>query len=326
VIALLGLWAAAEAAETRVVASLVIAVSQKEEAADAAVDQAEKLGGYFQARTPQHVSLRVPVTQGEALVEAISLQGKVLDRSLSRDDLSQQLADLRARLKAREEVLARYDAVLEKASAKSIVSVEHQIMQAIQQIELLKGQIRMLESQASMAAVDVSFQFRDRQAPVNDGSSSFAWLNSLDVQNVIAALRTDLPEWKTKADIPEVPDGFSAWKDERAFRAASPDGILVRARTEPHEPEADLAFWTEAARARMTAAGYKLVAEEPIEASGTPGTLLELAAPVGTEDWTFIVAFVPAGRKILVVEIAGEVSTVGAQRSALLAWLGGIRA
>ncbi len=321
-IAAFALWcSAADAAETRVMASLVVAVSQKEEAADAAVAEAERLGGWFQARTPDHVSLRVPVDQGEVLVDAVSAQGKVLDRSLSRDDLSQELADLRARLKAREDVLARYNAVLAKASAKSIVSVEQQIMHAIQQIELLKGRIRMLESQAAMAAVDVSFQFRDRQAPVNDGSSSFAWLNSLDVQNVIAALRADVPDWKTKATITPPPPGFSAWKDQRRFRATSPDGILVRVRTEKHEPEADIVFWTEAARERMTAAGYTVMGTEDISASGAPGTLLDLAAPVGTEDWTYLIAFVPAARKILVVEIAGEVATIVPQRHAIVAWI-----
>jgi len=318
----IALWCAmAGAAETRVMASLVVAVSQKEEAADSAVAEAERLGGWFQARTPAYVSLRVPVDQGEALVEAVSAQGKVLDRSLSREDLSQELADLRARLKAREDVLARYNAVLAKASAKSIVSVEQQIMQAIQQIELLKGRIRMLESQGAMAAVDVSFQFRDRQAPVNDGSSSFAWLNSLDVQNVIAALRTDLPEWKTKATVPPPPADFSAWRHGKSFRATSPDGILVRVRTERHEPEADVAFWTEAARERMSAAGYTVVGTEEVAASGASGTLLDLAAPVGTEDWSYLVGFFPAGKKILIVEIAGEVTRVAAQRDAVEAWM-----
>jgi hypothetical protein len=314
----------AEAAETRVMASLVIAVDQREEAADAAVAEAERLGGWFQSRTLAYVSLRIPVDASEALVDVVSSQGKVLDRSLSREDVSQQLADLRARLKAREEVLDRYDAVLATASVKAILSVEQQILQAIQHVERLKGQIRVLEQQANFAAVDVSFQFRDRQAPANDGTSSFAWLNTLDVQRVIAALQEHEPSWTTKITVPPPPPGFSAWRKKSHYRATSPEGVLVTVRTVKHEPEAELAFWTEAAKERMAAAGYKVMAVEDLSASGVPGTLLDLAAPVGTQDWSYLVAFFPAGKRIAIVEVAGEVSEVVKQRAGLLTWMQGI--
>jgi hypothetical protein len=321
VIALLCGWVAAEAAETRVQAALVIAVDQREEAADAAVAEAERLGGWFQSRTPAYVSLRIPVAQSDAFVDTVSAQGKVLDRSLSREDVSQQLADLRARLKAREEVIARYEAVLATASSKGIVSVEQQILAAIQDVERLKGQIRLLESQATMASVDVSFQFRDRQAPANDGTSSFAWLNTLDLQRVVAALQDPEPSWQTKSTVPPPPPGFSAWRHTQHYRATSAEGVLVTVRTVDHDPKADLAFWTEAARERMTAAGYEEMAVETLQASGVDGTLLELAAPLGTEDWTYLIAFFPTPRRIAIVEVAGEVSEVAKERDALVAWM-----
>ena len=34
------------------------------------------------------------------------------------------------------------------------------------------------------ADIYVGFQYRERRAPVNDGSSSFEWLNTLNVQDV----------------------------------------------------------------------------------------------------------------------------------------------
>jgi hypothetical protein len=302
-----------------VTASVVVAVSQREAAADALVDKARELGGWFQSRTPESVSLRVPVEQADALLAFAAEQGKVVDRSLAREDASQELADLRGRLAAREEVLDRYYAVLATAGAGSIVSVERQIVAAIEEIERIKGRIRALEDQSENARVDVGFQFRDRAAPARDGSSSFRWLNTLDVQDVIAGMQSRWPDWRTSASVPSPPDGFSAWKKEGRYRAASPDGVLFRVRSVRHKPPAELPFWKEAVRERMVAAGYRLVSESEVEAGGVAGGLVELAAPIGTEDWTYLVAFFPAGRKLVLAEAAGEISEVEPRKEALLA-------
>jgi hypothetical protein len=93
--------------ETRVSASLVVAVPQQEAAAEALVAEARELGGWFQSWTSGEVSLRLPDEKVDALVAFAAGQGKVLDRSLAREDASQELADLRGRLAAREQVLDR---------------------------------------------------------------------------------------------------------------------------------------------------------------------------------------------------------------------------
>lgn len=306
-----------DAQATRVDANLVIAVSQKEDAADALVDAAEELGGWFQARTTTALALRVPVEKVDDLVAAAAAQGKVIDRDVVRQDLGQTIADTEGRLAAREEVLERYYQVLRTANAKSIVSVERQVVQAIEQIEALKGKLRLLRDQAAYGRVNVSFQFRNRAAPVRDGSSSFAWINSLNVEDVIEGLQTDRPDWRTRRVTPAVPDGFSRWRRKGSYRAASPDGVLVRVRSAKHKPRADLAFWQEAVRERMVRAGYKVQAEDELEVDGVAGSLIEVAAPRGTEDWSYVIAVFPRGRKIVLFEAAGEVSTLEGRRDAI---------
>lgn len=304
--------------ETAISASLVVAVSQKDVAADALVAWSRAHGGWFQERTAEHVSLRVPSELAEDLTAFASEQGKVVDRALSRDDVSRELADARGRLEAREKVLDQYYAVLATAKAGSVVEVERQIVWAIEEIERLKGRIRLLEDQARWARVDVSFQFRDRSAPARDGSSSFRWLNTLNVQDVVYGMRQSRPSWKTKGvSVPEPPAGFSAWRKHGRYRAASPQDVMLRVRTEKHKPKAELAFWKEAVRERMVAAGYTLVAESDIEAGGVKGGLVELAAPMGTDDWTYLIAFFPNGGRIVVAEAAGEVATFAEVRDEL---------
>lgn len=311
--------------ETLVGASLVVAVAQQEAAAEAVVEQAEALGGWFQSRTPLAVSLRIPVASIDEMVAFAESQGKVVDKSLTRQDTSQELADLRGRLAAREKLLDEYYRVLAGANADSVVTVEYEIVGAIDQIEMLRGRIRMLEDQAAHARLDVSFQFRDRAAPASDGSSSFAWLNTLNVQDVIASLQTSHPDHRTRGvTVPAPPAGFSAWRKKGRYRATSSDDVLFRVRTERHKPKAELAFWKEAVRERMLAAGYRLVSEGEISADGVQGATIELAAPIGTEDWTYLIAFFVDGRHLVVAEGAGEITKFDARRAAILEAIGNL--
>jgi len=304
--------------ETLVTASLVLAVPQQESAAEAVVQQATSLGGWFQSRTPTVLSLRIPSDQIDAMVKFAEGQGKVVDKAVTRQDLHAQLADLHGRLDARKNVLDEYYKVLQGAGSESIVAVEYQVTQAVAQIETLGGQIRMLEDQAAHARLDVSFQFRDRSAPSRDGSSSFPWLNTLNVQDVIQSFLVRSPGFKTgPVSLAKPPDGFSAWRHHGRYRATSPDDVLFRIRTVKQKPSAELAFWKEAVRDRMVAAGYKLVTEGDVEANGRKGGMIEIASPVGTEDWTYVIVFFPQGKKVTIVEAAGQITRFDARRDAL---------
>ncbi len=306
-------------AATRVTASVVVAVTKREEAADHLVEAASGAGGWFQARTPTSVSLRVPVDEVDALLDDAAAEGKVVDRSVSRQDVGRQIAEVRGRLEAREEVLERYYEVLETAGPRSVVAVESQIVGAISEIEMLKGRLRLLEDQAAYGRVDVAFEFRDRSAPARDGSSSFRWLNTLNVQDVVWALRTQDPDWRSRGvDVPGPPAGFSAWRRMGRYRAASPDGVLFRVRSVKHKPRAELAFWREAVRERMEAAGYTVVGESDIQAGDVEGGLIEVAAPLGTQDWTYLVAFFPNGGRLIVAEAAGEIAILEPRMDAIL--------
>ncbi|MBX2802126.1 MAG: DUF4349 domain-containing protein [Myxococcales bacterium] len=309
----------AEPQPTRVTASVVVAVTQRDDAADSIVAKAKELGGWFQSRTGNDLALRVPIEGVDALMETAAAQGKVIDRAITREDVGQAIADTAGRLEAREDVLERYYAVLRTAGSDSIVAVERQIVGAIEQIETLKGRLKLLEDEAAYGRVDVSFQFRDRAAPARDGSSSFQWLNTLNVQDVIAGHQQERPAWRTRgASLPKPPDGFSAWRKRGRYRAASPDNVLVRIRSEKHKPKAVLPFWKEAVRERMVAAGYSVQGEEDLAVSGAKGALIELAAPLGPQDWSYLVAFFPRGGKLVVFEAAGEVATLDARRQALI--------
>ncbi|MCC6807638.1 MAG: hypothetical protein IT381_09460 [Deltaproteobacteria bacterium] len=117
------------------------------------------------------------------------------------------------------------------------------------------------------------------------------------------------------------PDGFAAFelKSGDDFRAVSPDGVVFRVRDEPNKPEADLPFWKEALKKRMIEAGYTFFAESDIKAqSGEPGYLLELSAPLGPRDYSYLVAIFAKGSHIVIGEAAGEVVRVKERHDAIV--------
>jgi hypothetical protein len=309
-------------AVTQLTASLVLEVGEPQVTGDTLVAKAKEVGGWFQVRTQDSVSLRVPSEKLEPFLAFAGAQGEVADRSYAANDLTGQLVDLRSRLSARESVLDKYYEVLASANPKAVVSVERQITNLVQEIEQLKGRIKLLEHQGAFAAVDVSFRFRDRRAPAKDGSSSFAWLNTMTLEDLVSDFQRPEAWRKSSPAKPVAPDGFFPWKKTSRFRAVSADGVMYRVRSVKHKPKGELAFWKEALHDRMVAAGYKVASETDVTASGTPGALLELHAPLGEQDWTYLVGVFPDGGKLVLVEAGAEITDFQQHEQAILDAIG----
>jgi hypothetical protein len=111
---------------------------------------------------------------------------------------------------------------------------------------------------------------------------------------------------------PKAPLEFAEYPRGTVFkgplRAVSPDGVLFTVRCEKNKPKADLAFWRDAMKTRMSQAGYRVVGDTACSMNGSAGALLRLAAPVGNQDYLYWIAFTldPSGDRILVAEAAGE--------------------
>jgi hypothetical protein len=320
-----GLSTPAVASDEVVAGNVTVKVAQRDEAAEAIIANAREAGGWFSTLAGDHITLRVPADHVEPLMAFAAELGVLTDRQISRSDYSHELSQARARLATREEMLEQYMEVLEGASAKSVVTVEREVTRLVSEIEQLKGRIRYLEDQVGYGTVTVWFEFRDRAAPARDGSSSFAWLNSLNITDLLGEFRWLDTRGKTTTWLQVPPDGFAPYKAKKAFRAVSPDGVVFRVRAAEHEPEADLSFWKEAMGKRMVEAGYQVLAESEISASGTAGTLLELTAPYGTDDYSYLLAIFPAGKEIVIVEAAGEVATFAARRDAIIQAIGQVQ-
>lgn len=312
-------------AATHVDASVTLQVDDREKAIAAVVASAEKAGGWFSNLSDESVVVQVPVEKAAETIEGARALGTLVERDWAAQDLDAELVDLRARLASREGVLKRYLDILGTTHANAIVAVEREITRTVAEIEKIQGRIRYLEHRAAYAQLAFSFRFRDRAAPARDGSSSFAWLNTLDLADLQDDFRRGAFDHRSPGvDVP-APAGFAPGKKKGRFHAVSPDDVVFRVRTAKNKPEADLAFWKEAMTTRMTEAGYRVTRVGEVTANGVPGALLEVSAPDGEQDAAYLIAVFVDGGRLVLAEAAGEVGRFAARRDAVLAAIGAMR-
>ena len=302
-------------------AHLTIKVQKKEAVADMIVQKATDFGGYYASRTEQNLHLKIPSAQAMDFIEFVAGQGLIVERELNSNSLHQEITDLQARLKTREELLNRYFDILNQAQEENVLTVERAVIDLVSEIEGLKGKLRKQEHAAAFADIYVGFQYRERRAPINDGSSSFAWLNSLNIEDIQYSFEYAEDTSRKKAT-GTIPSNFALYDQKKDIRSASHDGILYRIRMVQPEQDAEIDFWSEAVQNRMYAAGYhpyqaqkttssqqedgnKMIASESIN----NGVIIRCLAASGDNDLAYWIAFTKKGNSLLLIEVTGEVST-----------------
>ncbi len=113
------------------------------------------------------------------------------------------------------------------------------------------------------------------------------------------------------------PSGFAAYTDETPFRAVSPDGVMYRVRTTENKPFAELTFWKTALKKHMTESGYRFMAESDISADNLTGYQLELTAPQGDKDFTYLITLFVKGDTLIISEAAGDITRFKEHRKAI---------
>ncbi|MFT7519539.1 MAG: hypothetical protein ACI9MC_001681 [Kiritimatiellia bacterium] len=304
-----------------IAASLTLRVPDRRAATLEAIALAEAKGGWFSNMTAEEVALRIPTQDVKQVMDELRAMGDVVNRTYTRLDHTQEIAELTARIEGREDVLAKYMDVLATARSKSVVAVEREISRAISELEGLKGRRRFLQTRLEHAQVQVRFVFKDRKAPSRDGSSSFAWLNTMNMADVLTDFENGWRSTPSLVDV-SVPDGFAPYRGESKFRAVSPDDVVYRVRSAKNEPLAELGFWSEALRTRMSDAGYTVISDKTL--AGDKGYVLEVGAANGARDQTYVIGLFVRGKKLVLAEATGESESVAARRAAIMTSIEGV--
>jgi hypothetical protein len=108
--------------------------------------------------------LRVPSDRLEALMDSTAALGKVKARTLSAEDVTEQVIDAEARLGALRASRDRLRQLLERGSAVAdVVTVERELARVQGELESLEGRLNALRGQVAMS--ELSVRLGRRQVP-----------------------------------------------------------------------------------------------------------------------------------------------------------------
>jgi hypothetical protein len=118
------------------------------------------------------------------------------------------------------------------------------------------------------------------------------------------------------------PDGFATYKQTTIFKSVSPDHVVYRIRTVKNEPYANFDFWKEALPERMKNAGYRVIRDSVVTNNIKDNALLlEMAAPIGTADYSYFVMMMVKDKQILIAEAAGQYADFQNRKASIIAAL-----
>lgn len=115
----------------------------------------------------------------------------------------------------------------------------------------------------------------------------------------------------------DTPAGFAGFESAELPTAISAEGVGFRLRSVENEPAQTLDFWAHALERHLTESGYLPRERTPFRAPAGDGIAFEWIAPVGADDWAYLVAIVVTGTEILIAEAAGPVELYDRHRAAL---------
>ncbi|WP_328764106.1 MULTISPECIES: DUF4349 domain-containing protein [unclassified Streptomyces] len=166
-------------------ATLALETTDAQKALAAARTAAEGAGGYVgnestrrgeDGRMTSTLTLRVPGDRFDAVLGAMEGSGKLLNRKVEAQDVTEKVADVDSRVKSQQASVARVRDMMDRATALSdVVMLESELSKRQSDLESLLAQQTALKDQTSMGTItmEVSEPAAKPAAQKKDGEPSF---------------------------------------------------------------------------------------------------------------------------------------------------------
>ena len=143
-----------------------------------------ELGGYATLTSDNAIVVKIPPALLQQALGDFAKSGVVINQTLDRRDLTQEKAQLQASLKSKTEILQKLQTFIDSSDFNSTLEIERSMTQLVNEIEHIKGRLRLLFDSTTWSVVDISFEFRNREN-IQYISSPFAWINDANTDSFL---------------------------------------------------------------------------------------------------------------------------------------------
>jgi hypothetical protein len=169
---------------TALVSRMLLKVINPEDVRTVLEEEAAKIGGFPVLVTDSEIYLKVPPRKLSAMLEIAAKEGMVVEKSLDRKDLTQEIAQLEGQLKSKRKILAKLRSFFDDSNVQATLRIEQTMTDLVTEIERVKGQLRVARDRAQWAVIEISFEFRQRDRIIYV-NSPFEWLNTVNLDQFL---------------------------------------------------------------------------------------------------------------------------------------------
>ncbi len=238
-------------------ANFVLRVASVQNTAMQVQKIANELGGFIQNATLDSVVFRVEPEKFENAVSLINSLGEVEEKNILSSDVTAEYTDLSLRIEVAQKSQQRLLTLIDRLDkTKDILEAERDIRRLTEEIETLKGKLRVMENQISWSTISVrlrekihdqSFSYRKQQGP------RFMWMNQVGIDRVLRPVSPYAPlsgcplgnpfrlNVDKDSDVPE--DFVKLMHTRNELIASTSEDYRLRLRKLELRQNADLKFW-----------------------------------------------------------------------------------
>ena len=137
------------------------------ETIDRVIDVAESHGGSLMGRRDDGVEIRVPSLHFRSALKELEGVATVTTRSVSAEDVTEQVHDLEVRLSNLKATQRRLQEFLARAAnVNDALTVERELERVAREIDTIEGKVTFLKTRASFSRITVALRERPRPSPI----------------------------------------------------------------------------------------------------------------------------------------------------------------
>lgn len=236
--------------------------------------------GYLVHQGNQSTTFRVPAEHFQAVLDSVMKLGDVVHRDVQARDVTEEFSDVQTRTRTLEALRGRFEELLRRAgNVQEALAVERELGRVVDEIERLKGRLKLLRELISFSTITVEFRPRAVESLKSNvqfavslaedaGPEPLAFLvnfrEAFDLKSKIdgrfmatpgprlrsrmASLLISIAALGCSVFRPATPPGFVELpdQDDYDYRATTADGVVIAVRAIEHEPGGELSFWVRA--------------------------------------------------------------------------------
>lgn len=314
--------------------SMALRVAQMKAAQESIRTIIEKYDGFILRATLDSVTFRVKPEDFDTTMKELEALGEVASREMHTDDVTAQYFDLQLRIEVAESSRKRVMALLEKAgSLKDVLEAERDVRRLTEEIEQMKGQLRLLTDKIDLATITVQLQEKAQQAnmvktPRQRAGGPFAWFDLVGIEQTMQGAPPDAPidgggflghlPWRPRFELggkneANLPDNFApAMSTRHSLLGATPEDYRLRANMFDLRQSNGLDFWAKALETDLRERrGYevKTAEETTLKQKDLAAKVIHCTTTFAGETWAYDVWLVHKKgkeKRILVIEFARE--------------------